>query len=61
MIPITVSLIEAGDNQGTEKFMPVLVLAVFSFLLFLAIGALGVFAVISEQRTEKREHNKGSV
>ena len=51
---------QQGENRGTEKSMPVLVLAVFAFLLFIAMGAVGVFAVISEQRNEKREHNKGS-
>lgn len=34
--------------------MPVLVLAVFAFLLFIAMGLLALSAVISEQREEHR-------
>ena len=39
--------------------MPVLALAVFSFLLFLAMGVLALSAVVSEQRKEEHDHPKG--
>jgi hypothetical protein len=41
--------------------MPLLVLAVFSFLLFIAMGMLALSAVISEQRKDAHDQpkNKG--
>ncbi|MGE5111122.1 MAG: hypothetical protein ACM3JB_09715 [Acidobacteriaceae bacterium] len=39
--------------------MPVLVLGVFFFLLFIAIGVLAVSAVISERNEEAHEEHKG--
>lgn len=38
--------------------MPLLVLAVFSFLLFIAMGMLALSAVISEQRQETHDQPK---
>jgi xanthine/uracil permease len=35
--------------------MPVLVLGVVSFLIFLTIGALGIWAVMKEQKQEHGE------
>ena len=35
--------------------MPVLVLGVVSFLIFLTIGALGIWAVMKEQKQEHAE------
>jgi hypothetical protein len=39
--------------------MPLLALAVFSFLLFIAMGVLALSAVVSEQRKEARNDSKG--
>jgi preprotein translocase subunit YajC len=41
--------------------MPLLALAVFSFLLFVSMGVLALFAVISEQRKEAHNQPKGKV
>ncbi len=38
--------------------MPLLALAVFSFLLFISMGVLAIFAVMSEQRKEAHDHDK---
>jgi hypothetical protein len=35
--------------------MPVLVLGVFSFLLFIAIGVLGISAVMSERNNDSNQ------
>lgn len=37
--------------------MPVLVLGVVSFLIFLTVGALGVWAVMKEQKQEHSERD----
>ncbi len=39
--------------------MPLLALAVFSFLLFIAMGVLALTAVVSEQRKEAHDQPKG--
>jgi Na+-transporting methylmalonyl-CoA/oxaloacetate decarboxylase gamma subunit len=39
--------------------MPLLVLGVFSFLLFLTMGVLAISAVVSEQRKEAHDQPKG--
>jgi hypothetical protein len=39
--------------------MPVLVLGVFSFLLFIAIGVLAISAVMSERTHDSHEEPQG--
>jgi hypothetical protein len=39
--------------------MPVLVLGVFAFLLFIAIGVLGISAVMSERNCDSRQERQG--
>ncbi len=41
--------------------MPVLVLGVFSFLLFIAIGVLATSAVMSERNHESHQEPKGKL
>jgi hypothetical protein len=38
--------------------MPLLALAVFSFLLFIAMGVLALSAVVSEHRNDTHSHSK---
>ena len=40
--------------------MPVLVLGVFSFLLFIVMGVLALSAVISERNNDSREEHQKS-
>jgi hypothetical protein len=42
---------------AVEKFMPVLVFGVVSFLIFLTVGALGIWAVMKEQKQEHSERD----
>jgi hypothetical protein len=58
---ITVAWAVRRDNLGTEFLMPVLVLGVFSFLLFIAMGVLAISAVMSERNHDSREEHQGKV
>jgi hypothetical protein len=41
--------------------MPVLVLGVFSFLLFIAMGVLAMSAVMSERNHDSHEEHRGKL